>query len=55
LLALALVTLPRVAAEQQAETVEYYGSDVIGSIRIVFDAYGNLIGRQDFTPFGVPV
>jgi len=55
LLLVALVALPRVAAAQQAETVEYYGSDLIGSIRIVFDAYGNVIGRQDFAPFGVPV
>jgi len=55
LLLVALVALPRVAAAQQAETVEYYGSDVIGSIRIVFDAYGNVIGRQDFAPFGAPV
>jgi RHS repeat-associated protein len=48
----ALLALPHVAAAQQAETIEYYGQDVV---RIVFDAYGNVIGRQDFTPFGTPV
>jgi RHS repeat-associated protein len=55
LVLVALLALPRVAAAQQAETIEYYGQDVIGSIRIVYDANGNVIGRQDFTPFGTPV
>lgn len=52
---LCLLALPHVAAAQQPETVEYYGQDAIGSIRIVWDANGNVIGRQDFTPFGTSV
>lgn len=39
----------------QTETIEYYGTDAIGSIRIVWDANGNMTARQDFTPFGEPV
>jgi len=38
----------------QAQT-EYYATDGIGSIRIVYDVNGNVIGRQDFTPFRTPV
>jgi len=55
LLALALfVALPRVAFAQ-AETIEYYGSDAIGSIRIVFAPDGTVLGRQDYAPFGRPL
>src|SRR5262245_15452564 len=40
-------------AELQAqEQVDYYGTDAIGSIRIVFDASGAVKGRMDFGPFG---
>jgi RHS repeat-associated protein len=53
--ALVLIALPSIALAQQAETVEYYGSDAIGSIRIVYDASGTVIARQDYTPFGTPV
>jgi RHS repeat-associated protein len=51
LLCLALL-VPTVASAQQAETIEYYGTDAIGSIRIVWDANGNVLGRQDYAPFG---
>lgn len=34
------------------ETVEYYGTDAIGSVRIVFDASGTIVGRMDYGLFG---
>jgi RHS repeat-associated protein len=52
LLAVLLFAIPVRAAAQPAETVEYYGQDVIGSIRIVWDANGNVVGRKDYSPFG---
>jgi RHS repeat-associated protein len=36
----------------QTETVEYYGLDAIGSVRVIFTPAGALIGRIDFGPFG---
>ena len=39
-------------ASAQTETVEYYALDAVGSVRVVFDANGNIIGRMDFGPFG---
>ena len=55
-LILAIVMFPAVArAQAPAETIEYYGTDVIGSIRIVWDANGNVLGRQDYAPFGRPL
>jgi RHS repeat-associated protein len=50
-----LIALPAVASAQQPEAVEYYATDGIGSVRIVYDANGNAIGRQDYMPFGTPV
>jgi RHS repeat-associated protein len=53
LIALAVaLALPRLAAAQPAETVEFYGQDAIGSIRIVWDASGNMVARSDYAPFG---
>jgi RHS repeat-associated protein len=52
ILVIALAAAPRIALAQQAETVEYYGHDVIGSIRITWDANGNVVGRKDYEPFG---
>jgi RHS repeat-associated protein len=52
LLIAALLRLPRVALGQPAETIEYYGQDVIGSIRIVFSPAGTVLARQDYEPFG---
>jgi RHS repeat-associated protein len=45
-----LATASRAAA--QAETTEYYGTDAVGSVRIVFNASGAVLGRQDYDPFG---
>jgi RHS repeat-associated protein len=54
LLAVALaLCLPMAAAAQ--EVVEYYGTDAIGSVRIVFDVNGNVVGRMDYGPFGEQV
>lgn len=36
----------------QTETIEYYGTDAVGSVRIVFNASGTVLGRQDYDPFG---
>ncbi len=41
-----------VTASAQGETVEYYGLDAIGSVRIVFDPSGNVLARLDYEPFG---
>jgi RHS repeat-associated protein len=42
-------------ASAQTETVEYYALDAIGSVRVVFDVNGNVIGRMDYDPFGAPL
>jgi RHS repeat-associated protein len=39
-------------AAAQTETVEYYGYDAIGSVRVVFDGAGNVLARLDYEPFG---
>jgi RHS repeat-associated protein len=36
----------------QTESVEYYVTDAIGSVRVVFDAAGTVLGRMDYAPFG---
>jgi RHS repeat-associated protein len=41
-----------VRASAQAEVVEYYGLDAIGSVRIVFDQTGAVTSRMDYGPFG---
>jgi RHS repeat-associated protein len=46
-----LVLLPSVATAQ-SERVEYYGLDALGSVRVVFDANGSILGRMDYGPFG---
>lgn len=56
LIALAILALPSLArAQAPAETIEYYGADAIGSIRIVWDANGTVLARQDYAPFGRPL
>jgi len=40
------------AAHAQSEEVEYYGTDALGSVRVVFDAAGNRLARTDYVPFG---
>lgn len=52
LLIAACLLMSRVAAAQTGETVEYYGLDALGSVRVVFDAAGNVTGRMDYGPFG---
>jgi RHS repeat-associated protein len=42
-------------AHAQSEVVEYYALDAIGSVRVVFDVNGNVIGRMDYDPFGAPL
>jgi RHS repeat-associated protein len=42
-------------AQAQTETIEYYGLDAIGSVRIVFNASGAVLGRQDYGPYGRPL
>jgi RHS repeat-associated protein len=39
-------------AAAQTETIEYYGTDAVGSVRIVFNASGAVVARQDYGPFG---
>jgi YD repeat-containing protein len=34
-------------------TIEYYGQDLVNSVRVTFNADGSVFGRQDFYPFGV--
>ena len=50
-----LVLLLPVGVAAQTETVEYYAVDAIGSVRMVFDASGNVLTRMDYTPFGSEV
>lgn len=41
-----------------AETVEYYALDAVGSVRVVFDASGNILGRMDYigsVPMGAEI
>jgi len=40
------------ATARAQEQIEYYGSDAIGSTRIVFDQTGAIKARADFRPFG---
>ncbi len=49
---LLIVGAPAVALGQ-TERVEYYALDAIGSVRVVFDASGNIVGRMDYGPFGM--
>lgn len=54
ILLIALLLFPA-AAHAQQETIEYYGQDVIGSIRMVFHPDGTVAARQDYEPFGRPL
>jgi RHS repeat-associated protein len=44
--------VPAVAAAQ-TETVVYYHTDAIGSVRMVTDAAGQVVARYDYQPFGL--
>jgi RHS repeat-associated protein len=35
--------------------LRYYALDALGSVRVTFDAAGNVIGRADYEPFGAAV
>lgn len=39
-------------AQPPPEAVEYYATDALGSIRVVFDANGAVLHRMDYGPFG---
>ena len=56
LVAVAALGLLAAAAPVSAqETVEYYGTDALGSVRAVFDQTGGVIARADYMPFGEEV
>jgi RHS repeat-associated protein len=40
------------AAQGPAGTIEYYGTDEVGSVRIIFSPTGTVVGRADYQPFG---
>jgi RHS repeat-associated protein len=41
-----------VARAQPPEAIEYYATDALGSVRIVFTPTGQVLGRSDYLPFG---
>lgn len=43
-----------VASAQSQETVIYYHTDAIGSVRMITDGHGQVVARYDFLPFGEP-
>ena len=45
----ALLTATSVHAQ---EVIEYYGTDALGSVRVVFNASGTLLARTDYLPYG---
>jgi len=49
----ALIALLPVCAQAQTETVTYYHTDAIGSVRMVTDAAGQILARYDYQPFGL--
>lgn len=50
---LAMVALaPPGVARAQTDSVEYYGTDALGSVRVVYDSAGTLVSRADYLPFG---
>jgi RHS repeat-associated protein len=46
------VLLAPLTAQAQPEVIEYYALDHLGSVRVVFDASGNVVARADYAPFG---
>jgi RHS repeat-associated protein len=48
----ALFGASSVAKTSEAQVVEYYHLDAIGSVRGVTDASGNVVERHDYLPFG---
>ena len=47
-----LLVLPAIAVAQ--DTVIYYHTDAVGSVRMITDANGQVVARYDYTPFGEP-
>jgi hypothetical protein len=39
-------------AQNPPETIEYYATDALGSVRVVFTPAGQVVGRSDYLPFG---
>jgi RHS repeat-associated protein len=39
-------------AQNPPETIEYYATDALGSVRVVFTPTGQVVGRSDYLPFG---
>jgi hypothetical protein len=39
-------------AQNPPEAIEDYATDAVGSIRVVFDPTGAVVGRSDYLPFG---
>jgi RHS repeat-associated protein len=50
-----VVLVPVGAVAQTGQAVEYYHTDVLGSVRVVTNAQGQVIRRHDVTPFGEEV
>ena len=53
-LLLLIVLLLPASARAQTETVIYYHTDAIGSVRMTTDAAGQVLQRYDYLPFGDP-
>lgn len=51
-LALTILVFVPVQARAQTETIEYYGLDHLGSVRIIFNQSGQVADRMDYGPFG---
>jgi RHS repeat-associated protein len=45
----------QIPAPPTESEVEYYHTDVIGSVRLVTNQAGQVTRRQDFTPYGTPI
>jgi hypothetical protein len=43
---------PAAHAQTPPEEIEYYATDALGSVRIVFKANVEVIGRSAYLPFG---
>ena len=52
LYAVLLIITASAQASAQSEAIEYYGLDALGSVRVIFDQQGNVVGRMDYGPFG---
>jgi RHS repeat-associated protein len=49
---LGLSAQPAEAQTPPPETIEYYATDALGSVRVVFTPTGQVLGRSDYLPFG---